>query len=562
MDKKREQCIDRIHEALSEDTSITKRNQRILREVLDCLCVQMKSDLLFARIFNRLTYTGSSFEGLRIRQADEFDINLVMKLPIQEGEFKIVAERPGHVSYMLTMACKERLKKTMDGREMHCLFKLFTTDLKFMPTWWREWFQSVVDKALKNFTPPCAEDGSQRFTVHQRASGPARTLFVYLPDHSRINIDLVPVLEYIFKQLPAEVPRHGWFNELLRKGEKRWLMVPKPPKDDDHLWRIHFPYAERKLMKDLECIKPTIRLIKALRDKHKWALASYSVKTVVMRHRLEHRSTVYWQNKNRWTVLNDVLKRLHDVVHPSGPGIRSLYDENVSLIPDMSKDTRNNIAQRLQKILNVLARDSDRVCEFFLETTDSASVASNVEENLCDQLVISSASTTEVCETPSSPGIGSVVDGMIGERPCRPLLGSTVNALACGNAIVVRQKVVCSDLEHENGCNDAQVTLCILADGDHLLAETSCSLCGCQDQRIEVSKDMLDGLTVPSFLVLKQSFKLTGKVAPPQSVQTRLTVMKEGKPLVKTCFYLQLQRCVEECQVRVPFPRAEPHAKL
>ncbi|XP_075729112.1 cyclic GMP-AMP synthase-like receptor isoform X3 [Rhipicephalus microplus] len=509
MDKKREQCIDRIHEALSEDTSITKRNQRILREVLDCLCVQMKSDLLFARIFNRLTYTGSSFEGLRIRQADEFDINLVMKLPIQEGEFKIVAERPGHVSYMLTMACKERLKKTMDGREMHCLFKLFTTDLKFMPTWWREWFQSVVDKALKNFTPPCAEDGSQRFT-----------------------------------------------------GEKRWLMVPKPPKDDDHLWRIHFPYAERKLMKDLECIKPTIRLIKALRDKHKWALASYSVKTVVMRHRLEHRSTVYWQNKNRWTVLNDVLKRLHDVVHPSGPGIRSLYDENVSLIPDMSKDTRNNIAQRLQKILNVLARDSDRVCEFFLETTDSASVASNVEENLCDQLVISSASTTEVCETPSSPGIGSVVDGMIGERPCRPLLGSTVNALACGNAIVVRQKVVCSDLEHENGCNDAQVTLCILADGDHLLAETSCSLCGCQDQRIEVSKDMLDGLTVPSFLVLKQSFKLTGKVAPPQSVQTRLTVMKEGKPLVKTCFYLQLQRCVEECQVRVPFPRAEPHAKL
>ncbi|XP_075729118.1 cyclic GMP-AMP synthase-like receptor isoform X8 [Rhipicephalus microplus] len=262
MDKKREQCIDRIHEALSEDTSITKRNQRILREVLDCLCVQMKSDLLFARIFNRLTYTGSSFEGLRIRQADEFDINLVMKLPIQEGEFKIVAERPGHVSYMLTMACKERLKKTMDGREMHCLFKLFTTDLKFMPTWWREWFQSVVDKALKNFTPPCAEDGSQRFTVHQRASGPARTLFVYLPDHSRINIDLVPVLEYIFKQLPAEVPRHGWFNELLRKGEKRWLMVPKPPKDDDHLWRIHFPYAERKLMKDLECIKPTIRLIK------------------------------------------------------------------------------------------------------------------------------------------------------------------------------------------------------------------------------------------------------------------------------------------------------------
>lgn len=560
MDKKREQCIDRIHKALSKDALITERNKQVLRQVLDGLRAEMERDPLFAQIFNRLTYTGSSYEGLRIRQANEFDINLVMKLPVQENDFKIVAERPGHVSYTLTMACKKRLEQTMDGQEMHCLFNLFTTEgLKFKPTWWREWFQSVVDKALRSYTPPCGGDGSKVFELRQRQSGPARTLLVHLPDNGHIDIDLVPVLEYTFNQLPAKVPRHKWYDELLSEEERRWLMVPKPPRDDDNLWRIHFPDAEKKLMKDLECIKPTIRLMKALRDRHKWALSSYSVKTVVMRHRLEQRDRVYWQNKNRWAVLMDVLGRLREVMNPCGPGICSLYDENLSLIPDMSVDTRKNIAQRLQKILNVVAKDSDRVCEFFLETTDDASVSSPAtEENLCDPLVTSSVSATEVCETSSSPGLGSVVDGIVDERPCSPRVSSSVNALACTNAIVIRQEVVCGDLEHQNEGNDAQVTLCVLADGDHLLAETSCSLHGCQNQRIEVSPDMLEGLTVPSFLVLKQSFK----AALPRSVRAMLTVMKEGRPLLKTCFYLKLQRCVEECQVRVPFPRVERHAKL
>ncbi|KAH7976283.1 hypothetical protein HPB52_010759 [Rhipicephalus sanguineus] len=300
------------------------------------------------------------------------------------------------------MACKKRLEQTMDGQEMHCLFNLFTTEgLKFKPTWWREWFQSVVDKALRSYTPPCGADGSKLFELRQRESGPARTLLVHLPDNGHIDIDLVPVLEYTFNQLPAKVPRQKWYDELLSEEERRWLMVPKPPRDDDNLWRIHFPDAEKKLMKDLECIKPTIRLMK-------------------------------------------VLGRLRQVMNPCGPGICSLYDENLSLIPDMSVDTRKNIAQRLQKILNVVAKDSDRVCEFFLETTDDACVSSPAtEENLCDPLVTSSVSATEVCETSSSPGLGSVVDGIVDERSCR----------------------------------------------------------------IEVSPDMLEGLTVPSFLVLKQSFK-------------------------------------------------------
>lgn len=100
----------------------------------------------------------------------------------------------------------------MEGQELRSLFKrlqrLLTKDLKLNPVAWRRWFQSVLDKALASYKPPS-------FKLRQRESGPARTLHLELPDESHIDIDLVPVLEHSFHQLPADVPSHEWFNELL-----------------------------------------------------------------------------------------------------------------------------------------------------------------------------------------------------------------------------------------------------------------------------------------------------------------------------------------------------------
>lgn len=88
METKKRRILQRIHKTLSLDPDITKRNKQILGEVLDGLCAEMNKDPLFAWLFNRLIYTGSMYEGLRIHQADEFDVNLVMKLPVKEGDFQ------------------------------------------------------------------------------------------------------------------------------------------------------------------------------------------------------------------------------------------------------------------------------------------------------------------------------------------------------------------------------------------------------------------------------------------------------------------------------------------
>lgn len=558
-DGKPERYLDLVHKALSKDSDITERNKSILKDLLEGLCKEMTNDRLFALIFNRLYYTGSSYEGLRIRQADEFDINLVMKLPVQEDDFKLVAERPGHVSYTLTTVCKERLQETMKGPEMQSLFGLFSKDCKFHPLLWQKWLQSVMDKALGAYTPPNGVE------LKVRQSGPARTLLVHLSDGGRIDIDLVPVLEHNFKCLPANVPRHKWFEEVLNEDDKKWFMVPKPPKDDDTLWRIHFPDAEKKLIKDLGCIKPTIRLIKALRDKHKWPLSSYSIKTVVMHHRLEKRDKLYWQNEHQWTVLLQVLEKLRAVLDPSGPGICSLLDKNVSLIPDMTEATRTNIAQRLQRIGNSLTNNPEKVLEFFLETSAVTSGnSSTMEENLSRSLLSLSLTANDASTSDMSSDTGvcsrdsSFDDGFIDKRTSS---SSPVRISACMNDvnIVIIQKVVRRDTNHQNAGNDVQVTLSVLIDEDHLLAETRCSMHGSQDQKIDVP---VENSTAPSSLVVKQCFELTAKPALPIPVELELSVMIAGRQLLKSGMCLELQRSVEVCQVRLPFPRMKQCAKL
>ncbi|KAL1433683.1 hypothetical protein MTO96_012221 [Rhipicephalus appendiculatus] len=204
------------------------------------------------------------------------------------------------------MACKERLERDSKSRSVFKLLKrLLTKDLKLNPVAWRRWFQSVLDKALATYKP-------LGFKLRQRESGLARTLHVELPHESHIDIDLAAVLEHCFNQLPANVPCREWFDELLRQVtpwlllqaqyDGKWIMVLKPHEDDSTIWRINFPEAEKKLMKNRGCMKPTIRLMKALREKQQWPLSSYSMKSLVVQHMRENQERVYWDNENQWTL--------------------------------------------------------------------------------------------------------------------------------------------------------------------------------------------------------------------------------------------------------------------
>lgn len=46
-------------------------------------------DSYFYVLLPRLEFTGSYYDGLRIKKADEFDIDLVLNLPFEKDEFTV-----------------------------------------------------------------------------------------------------------------------------------------------------------------------------------------------------------------------------------------------------------------------------------------------------------------------------------------------------------------------------------------------------------------------------------------------------------------------------------------
>lgn len=551
--KKPEHYLQQVHKVLSKDDKTTEKNNATLRAVLDSLCVVMKADPLFNLMFNRLVYTGSSYEGLRIRKADEFDINLVLKLPVREGEFQLLAERPGHVSYTITQKCARRLLNTLDVSVKEPFFGLFSSELKFQPQRLRMWFQGLMDKTLRVYSPPCRDDGSPILMVRPSQSGPAKTLYVYLCDGGRIDIDLVPVLEHKYDLLPHGVPRREWVEEL-PELDKTWFMVPKNPKDNSDLWRIHFPRAEKQLIKNFVCLKPTVRMVKAMKDYYKWKLSSYSIKTVVMRHRLERPDKEYWRMEHQYTVLLEVLVRLHAELRTAGLGICSLYDDNLSLIQEFKDETRQNIARHLERVINDLTTDPECALRPFL---GESSLASAMGENASGQSLSLFYPTSNNISSQAAPASSC---GNCASSTSRSHESSFITASAQQEMrIVMRQKIELASggTQNQRPTSCFRVLLSVLTCQGRLLAEGHCLVHTgqrCQDHTIAFPV-MVSTLMPVCSLVVKQYFEHVGEAPSPESVScTLLVMMREGMKLAESCFYVQACDTVKEYQLRVPLP--------
>lgn len=71
-----------------DDDEVKKTNQQ-LHEVLDCLVDKMKlKDSYFSELYRERAYTGSFYKQTRVANPDEFDLNLVFRLPKDE-EFQV-----------------------------------------------------------------------------------------------------------------------------------------------------------------------------------------------------------------------------------------------------------------------------------------------------------------------------------------------------------------------------------------------------------------------------------------------------------------------------------------
>ncbi|CAN8025696.1 unnamed protein product, partial [Ixodes persulcatus] len=327
-----------IHASLKLNKEVTATNVAILKTLLDDICNQMKQkDPLFDLLFNRLEYTGSYYDGLRTKKADEFDINLVLNLPFKKDEFtrerqgvlfecpnpstcsmpsavlwlrvharsaqdiealsKVSDGCPGYVCYNVSQAAEHRLLRKGDMKWVPLLLKWIDAEKRLVPDRVKRWLQSVFDRFLRTYIVPSGSCSSVD-KIQPSQHGPAKTFYIILKNGLQIDVDLVPVIEFCYPSWPEGIQKKDWMANMFSK-DRNWFLIPKPPTPNSHLWRLHFPNIEKKLIKDYGCVKPIIRLLKAMRDSYKWNLSSYSLKTFVMSQLVENYDAQYWHPDNQ-----------------------------------------------------------------------------------------------------------------------------------------------------------------------------------------------------------------------------------------------------------------------
>lgn len=73
-----------------------------IRQVLNQLIQKMQErDILFKKMFSTFFYGGSFFDGLRVGHAEEFDLDLLLKLPAYAKPTITIGNIPGFVNVQL-----------------------------------------------------------------------------------------------------------------------------------------------------------------------------------------------------------------------------------------------------------------------------------------------------------------------------------------------------------------------------------------------------------------------------------------------------------------------------
>ncbi|KAJ9589875.1 hypothetical protein L9F63_017030, partial [Diploptera punctata] len=194
--------------------------------VLDLITNQMKMmDALFNAVFKYVYGVGSYYDNLKVSKPDEYDVNMVIKLPVDYNKIKILTDMvpAGFAKVYVRDAMRQlhyhpRWNSTYKRMENWMSNGGFLLQTKF-----RYWFQGVLTKAVKDLTR------RRQFRFYQvwvKNSGPAMTLVVkILSDDVIINVDIVPVLHFSYPTWPsnAQLPTI----RMNTPTKKTWFLVPK-----------------------------------------------------------------------------------------------------------------------------------------------------------------------------------------------------------------------------------------------------------------------------------------------------------------------------------------------
>ncbi|CAG9862670.1 unnamed protein product [Phyllotreta striolata] len=378
--------------SLSKDEM--KRNNALLMSLMDLLIPEMKrKDPLFKEMYTKVFYGGSYYDKLRVKEPNEFDLDLLLTLPVLSEPLVSIANVPGYTTLKLNNL--SALNKHADlAKRYSGLSKLLENekDCYLDNDKVRRWMESVVTLALNTF--PHTKGNYElklpqgKFIAKVHKSGPAFTLklngTIDRVDIA-VDIDLVPCFMFNIDKLPVKKLNSGF-------KSKTFFIVPKPIKNNSAIncanryWRLSYQEQEREIMecKNNQYLKPTIKLLKKLKEMDHPYIASYFIKTVVIWEAEKRKDDESFWNTSFSYVFMTCLKKYCECIE--NKKIPYYWNKNNNLIQNISPVVLGNLKCRLNNIIKNIEKnmtDNPKIfAEYFLTEEEKLRLYSSLNLNI------------------------------------------------------------------------------------------------------------------------------------------------------------------------------------
>ncbi|XP_032688740.1 cyclic GMP-AMP synthase-like isoform X3 [Odontomachus brunneus] len=327
-----------------EHQNVKEINEHLNEAYNELIDIMKNQNSLFKKTFKRTVYTGSFYKKTKIGSPDEFDLNLIIKLPIKEDNVQFSTNLPGYIKICTNISRNNTLN--MDQKAHKDMMSFIDNQTYLDQDRFRRWIERILSKAT-HVTNENNRMKLKDYTVRIKKSGPAFTLSLQIPNREQpISIDLVPVLAFSSSRHPP--PCSG--NYVPEYCNRDWFLVPKPlnnknisDAEENQYWRLSFYEFEKVILSKYGRAKPIIRHLK-------------------------------------------MLKQLFEAFHDRC--IKYYWDENVNLLEKIEYNEMKNIEKRLFNIIKNIEKqitekpdNSFAIATYVLNSEENAHLKVNLEEN-------------------------------------------------------------------------------------------------------------------------------------------------------------------------------------
>ncbi|CAG9560170.1 unnamed protein product [Danaus chrysippus] len=358
---------------------------RVFSEIFKTLHGNMKAvDKYYERYASNIQFAGSHYDNLRIKKPDEFDMDIVIGLPVslhvngvnpEDSDIAIEQRFPAYVQLKAGTQYQNILIRDGADAVINRAAHSWMDDKKYiLRSKFTDWFKGVGNKAL-NLLPqyqnrPSVVVDGRRYTVRTSTSGPAWTIIMEAPGF-RLDVDLVPA----FKFPEARWPVGRQYRDIpVACRRDYWLVVPKPNKngdcanDEQRSWRLALHDQEKQLMHNTYNLRNTIRLIKKFRDEQGMKkIASYYIKTLFFWEILQADKD-FWKKNDVATLFEHMLLKFKMAL--DNGEIKYFWNGNYNLIGHIHNNVLKEYSVKVSNLLAVMKSDYKSVAKYLLSNTE------------------------------------------------------------------------------------------------------------------------------------------------------------------------------------------------